>query len=242
MVQGFSDSSTWAPVPPERPAGNGPAPQFSSTGPYGHRKRMRERILSRGAATIADYEVLEMLLFLGIPLGDTKPLAKATINRFGSLPAVLRASRETLRATAGLTEKCAEAIALVQDTCPRITAAEPRDSPVLSNWPSLRAYLATTPPAPLRVLYLDNKNRLLADEPLDGVTVETAIPRTILRRALELHSVSLLLATWRTDPASTRADREFLPRLRAAGAAVSVGAHDLCIVTTDELISVQQDL
>lgn len=242
MVQGFADASTWSPISPEPPAAGGPNAPFSSTGPHGHRKRMRERLLTRGGATIADYEVLEMLLFLGIPRIDTKPLAKATINRFGSLPAVLRATRETLRSTPGLTEECAEAIALVQDTCPRITAAEPRDAPVLSDWPSLRAYLATTPPAPLRVLYLDNKNRLLADEPLDGVTVETAVPRTILRRALELHSVSLLLATWRADPASTRADRAFLPRLRAAGAAVSVGAHDLCIVTPGELVSVQQDL
>ncbi len=241
MSRGFADASHWSPTLPE-PAGSSPTALFPSTGPHGHRKRMRERLLSRGGATIADYEILEMLLFFGIPRKDTKPLAKATINRFGSLGAVLRATRASLLAAPDITPLCAEAISLVQDTCPCITAAEARDTPILSNWASLRAYLATTPPHPLRILYLDNKNRLLADEPAPTQLLDTAATRIILTRALELHSVSLMLAAWRADTITTCADRESLPRLRAAAAAVSVGIHDLVLVAGGEIVSVQRDL
>jgi DNA repair protein RadC len=242
MPRGFADASHWSPTLPESQAGSSPTANFPSTGPHGHRKRMRERLLIRGGATIADYEILEMLLFYGIPRKDTKPLAKATINRFGSLAAVLRATRATLLATPDLTPRCAEAISLVQDTCPCITATEARDAPILSNWASLRAYLATAAPNPLRILYLDNKNRLLADEPAPSPALDAPNTRIILTRALDLHSVSLVLAAWRTDPTTTRADRESLPRLRAAATAVSVGIHDLVLVAGNDVVSVQQDL
>jgi DNA repair protein RadC len=239
MKSGVSDAGDWAPYAPDTAAV--PA-VFQSIGPHGHRKRMRERVLGRGAATIADYEVLEMLLFYGISRGDTKPLAKATINRFGSLPAVLRAGADALLATPGITAKCAEAIALVRETAACIACAEARDARVLSNWQALGAYLATCEAAPLRVLYLDNKNRLLADEtgPGAGASLDTQTQRAILTRALELNSVSLLLASHRTDPNATRADRDALVHLRRAGAAVAVGLHDFVLMSDDEVVSVQQ--
>jgi DNA repair protein RadC len=240
MSQGFSDATNWPPRPLVNTGAAGTAP-FPSTGPHGHRHRMRERLLARGAATLADYEVLEMLLFLGIPRRDTKPAAKATINLFGSLPAVLRATRDRLLAVPDMTPACAEAIALVQASSAKLAASEARDAPVLSNWASLRAYLAQASPAALRVLYLDNKNRLLADEAQLCDVLNAGAIRVILRRALERHSVSLLLAAWRADAAVTRADGETLSRLRAAGAAVSVGVHDLVLVAADELTSVQQE-
>lgn len=236
---GFADAAAGAPRPDTAAF---PSPSFPSIGPHGHRKRMRERLLTRGAATIADYEILEMLLFYGIPRIDTKPLAKATINRFGSLPAVLRASRAALLAAPGLTAKCADAIAAVQDSIAPLTAAEPRETPILSTWPALRAYLATATPAPLRILYLDNKNRLLADEPAASPSLDHAATRAMLRRALERHSVSLLLAAWRDSPIPTRADRECLRRARATATAVSVGIHDLALVTDGNLTSVQEHL
>jgi DNA repair protein RadC len=203
---------------------------------------MRERVLGRGAATIADYEVLEMLLFYGIPRVDTKPLAKAVINRFGSLAAVLRAGAGTLLATPGLTAGCAEAIALVRETAACVACAETRDSRVLSNWQALGAYLASCTAVKLRVLFLDNKNRLLADEAAGGGTLDTTTQRGILTRALELNSVSLLLASSRAAPYATRADRDTLLQLRSAGSAVSVGVHDFVLVSDGELVSVQQSI
>ncbi len=213
-----------------------PASQaFKSTGPHGHRGRMRDRLLDRGAAALADYEILEMLLFLGIRYRDTKPLAKATINHFGSLAAVLCAPKAILRDTPGLTGECAEAVALVRHAARCLAAAEPRKAQVIADPASLRAYLASTAPAALRILYLDSKNRLLADEAAD---VPAVMPAAILRRALELHCVSLLLAAWRDDTGCTRADRDGLRQLRSAGAAVSVGVHDFVLVTKGELVSV----
>jgi DNA repair protein RadC len=242
MQKGFADASHWSPLQPDAAAGASPAAAFPSTGPHGHRKRMRARVIARGAGTLADYEILEMLLFFGIPRGDTKPLAKATINRFGSLAAVVRADRAALLGTPGFTERCADALALVRDSCAALAATEARDAPILSSWAALRAYLASTSPAALRVLYLDNRNRLLADETAPSPALDGAATRAILKRAIECHSVSLLLASWRESPLPTRADRECLLRLRGTAAAVAVGIHDFALVCGGELSSVQQDL
>jgi DNA repair protein RadC len=238
MNSGFGDAALWPPVA-EAPAGAG---VFASHGPQGHRRRMRERVLGRGAGTVADYEVLEMLLFYGIPRIDTKPLAKATINRFGSLAAVLRAGPEALLRVRGLTAGCVEAVALVRETAACIAGAEARDVRVLSNWQALGAYLATCAAVGLRVLYLDNKNRLLADEAMADAVVDAAAQRAILTRALVLNSVSLLLAAHRADAYATRSDREALQGLRRAGGAVAVGVHDFVLVSEGALLSVQQSL
>ena len=251
MQRGFADAGG-APLRPERPdppaaadfAGphglTAATPTFASTGPHGHRARMRSRLLKSGAATLADYEILEMLLFLGIPYRDTKPLAKATLNRFGSLHAVLQAEPESLRAAPEITPGCLAAIRLVQQAAVCLAAAETRINPVLSNWLALQSYLADRPPAGLRVLYLDSRNRLLADEVQPGPALDAPARRAILRRALELHAVSLLLAANRDDPCPTRVDCAALLDLRHAGTAVSVGVHDLALITPEGLVSTQQ--
>jgi DNA repair protein RadC len=203
---------------------------------------MRQRVLERGAGTLADYEVLEMLLFLAIPRIDTKPIAKAAINRFGSLAAVLNAPAHALMSVNGMSPLCAEAFALVRDSCGCLTQAEARAAPVLSDWAALRTYLDGVAPCALRVLFLDNRNRLLADEPGPGDTLDVASGRAVLKRALELHAVSLLLAAWRADPWPAEADRAALTQMRAAGAVVSVGIHDLVLVAGAEVRSVQQSL
>jgi DNA repair protein RadC len=242
---GFNDGSGWAPLQPgQRRHGSDHAVSreepFPSTGPHGHRRRMRARVLERGAGTLADYEVLEMLLFLTIPLIDTKPIAKAAINRFGSLAAVLNAPTHALMSVNGMAAGCAEVFALVRDSCGCLTQTEVRATPVLSDWASLRAYLVGVAPCALRVLYLDNRNRLLADETSPGKTLDVALGRAVLKRALELHAVSLLLAAWRADPWPAEADRAVLAQFRAAGAVLSVGIHDLVLIAGTEVRSVHQ--
>jgi DNA repair protein RadC len=226
MTQGFSEAT------------GPPAASFTSTGPQGHRERMRGRLLEKGAAALADYEILEMLLFLGIPRRDTKPLAKAMINRFGSLAAVLAADRGALLATPDVTAACTDAIGLVRQAARTLAHADARQAPVLSNHAALAAYLAGTSPAPLRILFLDSKNRLLADQARDAALLDAAATRAILRQALELHGVALLLASWRADAVPNQMDIDGLGRLRAAGAAVAVGVHDLFLVTNERMVSV----
>jgi DNA repair protein RadC len=154
----------------------------------GHRARLRERLLTGGAEALADYEVLEYLLFAAIPRGDTKPLAKALIAQFGSLAGVLNADPKALQRVKGVGEASAAAIKSVAIAARRMTRGEIVKKPVLGSWQALIDYL-TTDMAHLtvervRVLYLDTKNRLIDDHHVgDGSIDEAAIhpredPRT----------------------------------------------------------------
>jgi len=122
---------------------------------------MREKLLARGAGALADYELLEMLLFFAQPKGDTKPLAKAVINRFGSFAAVLTAPERELFATPGLGPHSVAAIKLVQASALRLARAEAMELPVLGNWDRLMDYLTAAlsreKVEQFRVLFLDPK-------------------------------------------------------------------------------------
>ncbi len=170
-------------------------PEFSSTGPQGHRARMRERLLSRGPEALADYEILEMLLFLGIARRDTKPLAKELINRFGSLSGVLTAEPAALAQAGELGADAIAVLRLPEAAAIRLAAAEARTRPVLNNWDRLLEYfdtaLAGATPGQLRALLLDNRNRLLADEPVTGPPDD--LPQFLGGRALALHATALIL-------------------------------------------------
>ncbi|MFT8586341.1 UPF0758 domain-containing protein [Acetobacter papayae] len=170
---------------------------FDSTGPQGHRQRMRERVLRHGPAGLADYEIIEMLLFSGVPRRDTKPLAKALINQFGSLSAVLGAPPEALRA-AGAPERGAGVfgcVAQLAATAPRAAEAERL---MLDSWGSIFLYanscLALSPPGQVRALFLDSHNNLLADEALPGQPFQDAAEAvaTLMRRAVALHACAVL--------------------------------------------------
>lgn len=165
--------------------------RFTSTGPQGHRARMRARVLGHGASTLADYELLEMLLFLGIPRRDTKPLAKALLQQFGSLIGVCRAPGRLLR-EAGLPDDAIRALRFPAIAAERLAGAEIRARPVLGNWEQLLAYLDSAmlgaAAGQLRLFYLDNRNRLLADELFD----EEGGIAAALRRALTLQATALI--------------------------------------------------
>jgi DNA repair protein RadC len=201
---------------------------FASTGPAGHRARMRARLAERGGAALADHEVLEMLLFLGIPRGDVKPLAKATINRFGSLAAALGAEPERLAALPGWAPRAAQAIGLVQRAAERVARAEAEERPVLNSGERLAAYLDAAPGEGWRGLFLDNRNRLVADESLPGAA--EALARATLRRALDLHATALIAVHVRDGEAWPEPDEIAAARsLRAGGALLSVVLHDVLI-------------
>jgi len=183
--------------------GDRPAPEemppFPSTGPHGHRGRMREKLLERGADALADYELLEMLLFFAFKTGDTKPLAKALINKYGSFAAVLAAPPRELLDTRGLGPHSASAIKLVQASALRLAKAEVMERPVLNNWDRLADYLAAAlareKVEQFRVLFLDPRNRLLADEAQGKGTVNhtPVYPREVVKRALEVGATALIL-------------------------------------------------
>jgi len=224
-----------------------PRPSFAGTGPQGHRQRMRDRLFAHGASALADYELLEMLLFLGIPRRDTKPLAKATINSFGGLAAVLSAGPERLRQRAGLDARCTAVLSLVQEAGRRLALADAVERPVLGSWDRLIGYLAPgqgTPRAPgCRVLFLDNRNRLLADDPIgpgDAAHLGPHFAREVVRMALERHATALIPVVTRVGEA-VEADAPAMRRLKRAGAVLSIAVHDALILRGDGVTSLRRE-
>lgn len=215
------------------------SPKHAATGSHGgHRARLRQRLLSGGAEALADYEVLEYLLFAANPRGDTKPLAKALIERFGSLNAVLNAEPGALTQVSGMGETGAAALKAVALAARRMARGQIAEKPVLGSWQALLDYLtvdmAHLTVERVRVLYLDTRNRLIMDHHVgDGSIDEAAIhPREVIRRALDIGASALMLVHNHPsgNPEPSRADIDITRRIAEAGRLLGVVVHDHVIV------------
>jgi len=241
VVSSFSTQRTAAPQDEALP--------FTSTGPHGHRSRMRDKLLTRGPDALADYEVLEMLLFFAFKTGDTKPLAKSLINRHGSFARVMAAPTEQLLATQGLRPHSVSALKLVQAAALRMMRAEVIEQPVLGNWDALIGYLnaalAREKVEQFRVLFLDPKNRLIADEAQARGTVNhtPVYPREVVKRALELHATALILVHNHPsgDPTPSRADLEMTRQVQEAAATLEIVVHDHLILGNGKYVSFRRE-
>lgn len=173
---------------------SGAAPHFT-----GHRERLRTRALTGGLAALPDYELLELFLFRSVPKKDMKPLAKQLLARFGSLGGVLGATPEELRTVKGVGETVALDLKLLHEATLRTAREQVARRPVISSWNALLAYVKTAlaheSREQFRVLFLDKKNQLIADEVMNRGTVDHApvYPREVARRALELSASALIL-------------------------------------------------
>ncbi|WP_419555849.1 RadC family protein [Roseomonas marmotae] len=233
----------------QHPGAAAEVPFPEGDGPHGHRGRMREKLLTRGPGALADYELLEMLLFFAFKKGDTKPLAKRLINRYGSFAGVLTASQQDLLDTPGLGEHSVAALKLVQDSALRLARAEVMEKPLLNNWERLLDYLnaalAREKIEQFRILFLDSKNRLIADEAQARGTVNhtPVYPREVVKRALELHATALILVHDHPsgDPTPSRADIDMTAEIRDAGAFLSIVVHDHIIVGNGRHLSFRRE-
>jgi DNA repair protein RadC len=205
---------------------------------------MRDRLLA-GPAALADYEILEMLLFLGIPRRDTKPQAKGLINRFGSLAATLTAGHRTLRA-AGLEQRAIEAFDLVTEAAAQLSRAENGERVMLGSWTALERYLnlparMMQPPA-FSALLLNNRNQLLAEHRWPPSVDAATLGREMLRHALERHATAVILLRNGAAalPELTPEDRALHAQLQRAGAALLVVVHDLVVIGGGDWISLRQ--
>jgi DNA repair protein RadC len=213
----------------------------------GHRERLRERLLKGGAEALADYEVLEYLLFAAIKQGDTKPIAKDLIAQFGSLAGVLNADPAALQRTKGVGKTSAAALKSVAIAARRMARSEVSSKPVLASWQALLDYLAIDMAhltvERVRVLYLDTKNRLIDDHHVgDGSIDEAAIhPREVIRRAMDVGAAALILVHNHPSgsPEPSRADIEITQRIAEAGRLMGVSVHDHVIVGREGHVSLR---
>ena len=241
MPRGLGDSTGTLAL--EAPAARQPI------GAEGHRERMRLRLLKAGADALADHELLEMVLFLALPRRDTKPIAKALLARFGSFAGAIAAPLQDLRATEGLGEAGVAALKTVQAASLRLARGEVINRPVLSNWDRLMEYLnavlARERIEQFRVLFLDNRNRLLADEAQSRGTVNhtPVYPREVMKRALELHATALIVVHNHPsgDPTPSRDDIAMTQEIKGAAAALSIVLHDHVIVGNGNWLSFRKE-
>ncbi len=214
-----------------------------------HRKRLRERFLSGGSAACADYELLELILFRAIPRQDVKPLARQLLDTFGDLSAVIAASAGRLRAIPGVGEAVLTELKLIEACAHRMARARIMDRPVISGWQALLDYCHTAmshrETEQFRVLFLDRKNVLIADEAQGEGTVDhvPVYPREVLRRALELNASALILVHNHPsgDPSPSQADITMTEAIRAAGEALSVMLHDHIIIGKSRELSFRSE-
>ncbi|PRX31181.1 DNA repair protein RadC [Meinhardsimonia xiamenensis] len=227
---GLSDTSAGAIAPPS-PAGELPYVR-------GHRDRLRARFDEGGPAALADYELLEMILFRAMPRGDVKPLAWALMKAFGDLAGVISASPPRLARVAGAGPAVIRELKLMEAVARRMARARVLGRPVISGWDALLDYchtaMAHRETEQFRVFYLDRKNALIADEAQAQGTVDhvPVYPREIVRRALELNASALILVHNHPsgDPSPSEADISMTRQIEAAAEALGLVVHDHIII------------
>lgn len=205
----------------------------------GHWARLRERFLNGGADALPDYELLEMVLYLGKTRGgDMKPLAKKLIKKFGSFGDVVSAEPARLMEVDGVGEVTAAAIKTVQASALRMAQSTVLNRPTLSSSAALIDYctasMAYNKIEQFRVLYLDRKNTLIADEQQQEGTVDhtPVYPREVVGRALELGASAIIMVHNHPsgDPTPSRADIDMTAKISAAGKSLGVVLHDHIVI------------
>jgi DNA repair protein RadC len=213
--------------------GDGEAPHYLA-----HRSRLRERFLAGGADALADYELLELILFGPIPRRDVKPLAKNLIRRFGSFGEVIAASPQRLMEVEGVGEAVIAALKTVEAAALRLSKAKLLGRPALSSWEAVLDYcaaaMARAETEQFRILFLDRKNALIAEEVHQRGTVDhtPVYAREVVKRALELGASAIILVHNHPsgDPTPSRADIAMTREVVAAAKALNIDVHDHLVV------------
>ncbi|MEL6607350.1 MAG: DNA repair protein RadC [Pseudomonadota bacterium] len=203
-----------------------------------HRTRLRTRFMEGGSAAMPDYELLELVLFRAIPRRDVKPLARHLLDHFGDFNRVIAADADRLRTISGVGESVVVELKLIAAAAQRLARARVMQRPILSSWDQLIDYchtaMAHRATEQFRILYLDRKNVLIADEEQAQGTVDhvPVYPREVVKRALELNASALILVHNHPsgDPTPSEADITMTNRILAAAQALDLVIHDHIIV------------
>lgn len=204
----------------------------------GHRDRLRERFLN-APDSLPDYELLELLLFMVIPRKDVKPIAKHLIDRFKNINGVLNASLNELEAVDGISHNSATAIRAIRAAGLRLLKQNIMGRPVLNSWQRLIEYveaaMANENREHFRIIFLNKKNEIIADEVQQTGTVDhtPAYPREIMKRALELGATAIILVHNHPsgDATPSPADVQLTKQIIKAAEPFDIVIHDHLIVS-----------
>jgi len=211
----------------------------------GHRQRLREKLTLAGGDALHDYELLELYLFRAIPRRDVKPIAKDLIHRFGDLGGVAAAPVEQLVTVKGVSEKTAAELKLIQALSERLAREQVIGRPVISSWSALVGYCRTAlqhaRTEQFRVLFLDRKNRLIADEILGRGTIDHApvYPREVVKRALAHEASALILVHNHPsgDATPSQTDIEMTKTLAEVCQPFDIVLHDHLVIARENTAS-----
>jgi len=204
----------------------------------GHRERLRTRFMKSGADALADYELLELMLFQARPRGDVKPIAKDLIKRFGSFAEAVSAPTERLREVDGVGDAVIIALKSVQAAALKLMQGKVLQQPTLASWTALmdycRASMAYETNEQFRILFLDRKNVLIADEVQQSGTIDhtPVYPREVIKRALELGASAIIMVHNHPsgDPTPSKADIDMTKQVKEAGEKLGVILHDHIVI------------
>lgn len=206
---------------------------------HGHRDRLRARFVENGAESLQDYELIELILFMAIPRKDVKPLAKNLLDIFQGLPGLMNADMTELTRINGISDNTAIALKAITETAHRSMKRDMMGKPILNTWSRLIEYCHATmgheKNEQFRVLFLNKKNELIADEIQGRGTVDhtPAYPREIVKRALELGATALILAHNHPsgDPSPSQADVLMTGEIIRAAEPLGIEVHDHLIIS-----------
>ncbi|WP_238547780.1 RadC family protein [Meridianimarinicoccus roseus] len=228
--------------------------EFIATDPKGrklpsyirdHRKRLRDRFLTGGAAAMPDYELLELVLFRALPRCDVKPVARRLLETFGDFARVCAAPRDRLMKVRGVGDAVVLELKIIEAASHRLARSKVMQKPVISSWDAVLDYCHTTMAhlehEQFRVLFLDRKNVLIADEEQAKGTVDhvPVYPREVVKRALELNASALILVHNHPsgDPTPSEADITMTERIQNAAQVLGLTLHDHLIIGKSQELS-----
>jgi DNA repair protein RadC len=235
-LQNLAGTAWLAPMP----AKTGDTQDQSTETPHyhGHRMRLRERFLGAGPDALSDYELLEMVLFTARSRGDVKPLAKSLIKTFGSFAEVIHAPESRLREVDGIGDRTITELKLIAAAASRIAKGQLKQRTMLSSWNDVidycRTSMAFADKEQFRILFLDKRNQLIADEVQQVGTVDhtPVYPREVIKRALELSATAILLVHNHPsgDPTPSQADIQMTRAIVDIAGPLGISVHDHIIV------------
>lgn len=210
-----------------------------------HRQRLRQRFFDGGATALPDYEMLELVLFQAIPRQDVKPLARRLLDTFGDFARVLSAPQSRLMQVDGVGEAVVATLKVTEAAAHRMARAKVIQRQVISSWDAVLDYchtvMAHRETEQFRILFLDRKNVLIADEQQAQGTVDhvPVYPREVVKRALELNASALILVHNHPsgDPTPSVADIDMTTQIDAAARALGISVHDHLVIGKSREIS-----